>query len=195
MPSSRFENLRSPAALSRFFVTAAAGLGLDLWTKSLALANLKDSSAINFWPGWLQLEYTENHGAVFGIAQGQRWIFLLVSVAALFFLTYLFASSGRRPFYQVILGLLLAGVLGNLYDRIEFGYVRDMIHSLPGWHWPDWVQHLLPMIPPEVFPWIFNVADSLLCVGVGLMLIYSVFHSPHAPAAATIEGSEVQPAK
>ena len=195
MACSRFENLRSPAALSRFFVVAAAGLVADLRTKSLAVSNFKESLPISFMRGWIQFEYTENHGAVFGIAQGQRWIFLLVSVGALVFLTYLFATSGRRPFYQVILGLLLAGVLGNLYDRIAYGYVRDMIHGLPGWHWPNWVLHLVPVIPADVFPWIFNVADTLLCVGVGLMLIYSIFHSPHAPPAAAVEGSEVQGAK
>jgi signal peptidase II len=195
MVRSRFENLHSLAALSRFFIVAAGGLAADLWTKSLAVSNLKESSPINFIPGWIQLEYTENHGAVFGIAQGQRWIFLLVSVAALIFLTYLFTTSGRRPFYQVILGLLLAGVLGNLYDRIAFGYVRDMIHGLPGWHWPHWLPHLVPVIPADVFPWIFNVADSLLCVGVGLMLIYSLFHSPHAPPAAPLHQTEVEPAK
>jgi signal peptidase II len=111
------------------------------------------------------------------------------------FLTYLFATSGKRPFYQVILGLLLAGVLGNLYDRIAFGYVRDMIHGLPGWRWPDSFMHVLPMMQPEVFPWIFNVADTLLCVGVGLMLIYSIFHSPSVPPAATEPQTNVQPAK
>ena len=57
-------------------------------------------------------------------------------------------------------------------DRINFGYVRDMIHVFPGWpnplrgFFPDW---------QYVFPWIFNVADSLLCVGVTLMMVYTVF--------------------
>jgi signal peptidase II len=163
---------RSPAAIARFVITTAIGLSLDLWVKSLAIAHLKAADAINVIPGWLRLEYTENHGAVFGIAQGQRWIFLIVSAAALIFLTYLFSTSGRRAFYQIILGMLLAGVLGNMYDRVVYGYVRDMIHALPMW--------------PNFFPWIFNVADSLLCVGVGLMLIYSFFQSPQkAPSSKT----------
>ena len=80
----------------------------------------------------------------------------------------------------MILGLLLAGVLGNMYDRMHFGYVRDMIHALPNSQWPDWVVRLLPAAwrPPvgrglDVFPWIFNVADSLLCIGVSAMLLYT----------------------
>src|ERR1700742_2111101 len=120
MPQSALENLRSPGALARFFLTTAAGLTLDLWSKSAAVTTLKGAGPLDFFPGWVQFEYTENHGAVFGIAQGQRWIFLLVSVGALMFLTYLFTTSGRRPIYQIILGMLLAGGLGNLYDRICF---------------------------------------------------------------------------
>jgi signal peptidase II len=169
----------TPAAISRFVLTTALGFSLDLWSKALAVVHLKNADAFDFIPGWLQFEYTENHGAVFGVAQGQRWVFLIVSAAALVFLTYLFANSGRRPFYQVILGMLLAGVLGNMYDRVAFGYVRDMIHALPMW--------------PHFFPWIFNIADSLLCVGVGLMLIYSFFHSPpSAPQAPSAGGFPVQ---
>ena len=178
-------NLRSPAALSRFFLVTAVGLFLDLWSKSLAVSKLKDADPYTFIPHWLRFEYTENHGAVFGIAQGQRWMFLVVSAAALLFLTYLFAFSGRRWVYQIILGLLLAGVLGNMYDRVTLGYVRDMIHGLPGWHWPAAVHRTVPSIPSEVFPWIFNVADSLLCTGVGLMLIYNVFEKKPSDVAST----------
>src|SRR5690606_19362857 len=100
------------------------------------------------------------------------WLFLAVSVLAIGFLGYLFAASRRGQwFYQILLGMLLAGVLGNMYDRIVYGYVRDMIHALPRW---------------DVFPWIFNIADSLLCVGVALMLAYTVFvkdQSEPQPAA------------
>ncbi|HSV13876.1 MAG TPA: signal peptidase II [Tepidisphaeraceae bacterium] len=164
----------TPAAIARFAVTTAAGLSLDLWSKAQAVVHLKNADPFDFIPGWLQFEYTENHGAVFGVAQGQRWVFLVVSFLALVFLTYLFSASGRRAFYQIILGMLLAGVLGNMYDRIAFGYVRDMIHALPMW--------------PHFFPWIFNVADSLLCVGVGLMLVYSFFHSPPPSPSVPAEG-------
>ena len=48
-----------------------------------------------------------------------------------------------------------------------FGYVRDMIHALPRW--------------PKLFPWIFNVADVMLCTGVGLMVLYSLLHSGREP--------------
>ena len=180
-------NLRSPAALARFFLTCAIGLMIDLSTKVLAARKLllgplfvrndgrveAPSDEYPFIRGWLHFHFTVNQGAVFGIGQGQRALFILVSIAAIGFLTYLFAASGRQRLYQVILGMLLAGVLGNMYDRIAFGHVRDMIYALPGWRWPQWFHHLLPMLPGEVFPWIFNVADTLLCTGVFLMIVYS----------------------
>ena len=130
---------------------------------------------------------SKNLGAVFGIAQGHWWAFVVVSVAAIAFLSYLFAASGGRWAYQVVLGMLLAGVLGNLYDRVVFGYVRDMIHGLPEWRWPAGVHRTLHL-PVEVFPYIFNVADTLLCVGVGVLLVGSFFAPPEparpvAPAA------------
>lgn len=172
-----FPSVRSPAAVSRFVLTTLIGLGLDLWTKSLAAAHLAGGRGVEFIPGWLRFDYTENRGAVFGIGQGHRWLFVFVSILAIVFLSWLFAASRRRQwYYQILLGMLLAGVLGNMYDRIVLSYVRDMIWALPGWHWPGtWTIPLLgyPAAARDVFPWIFNVADTLLCTGVGLMIIYN----------------------
>lgn len=174
------DNFRSPTALLLFVGVAVIGTALDLWTKALAVERLRDAAPYKLIPGWLHLTYTENHGAVFGIAQGARAVFLTVSVGAIAFLVFLFITSGRARLYQLILGLLLGGVIGNMYDRVHYGYVRDMIHALPGWHWPDWLVNYFarawqppPGMQAEVFPWIFNLADTYLCVGVASMLLYS----------------------
>lgn len=193
------ENLCSPAAVARFLLTTIIGFTLDLWTKYIAFTRIASgipyrglgedgrrhwfvdtrddlipTKGYDFIPGWLHFRVTVNEGAVFGLGQGQRWLFLVISLAAIFFLSYLFATSGRQRFYQFVLGLLLAGVLGNMYDRFRYGYVRDMIYGLPKW---------------GVFPWIFNVADVLLCVGVGLIFLYSLFHMRsgiHAKSPASL---------
>ena len=92
---------------------------------------------------------------------------------------YLFTRPPRRWWYDITLGMLLAGILGNLYDRVIFGHVRDMIHALPGFHWGGTWQ--IPFInyppPPDraYFPWVFNVADSLLCVSIAILLIMGMF--------------------
>src|SRR4051812_18854347 len=168
------ENFRSPIALTSFFLTAIIGLGLDLWSKDYSFDHLAiyrgpmvvGSAVKPVVPGWLEFTVTTNHGAVFGVGAGQRMLFVSVSLGAIVFLVYLFAISRWGWTYHVILGLLLAGVLGNLYDRVVFGYVRDMIHVLSKW---------------GVFPWIFNVADVMLCSGVGLMVLHSLTHSSREP--------------
>ena len=165
MPPST-ANFRSPTALARFFLTTLAGVALDLWTKAYAFSHLREASETGerdlkqFIPGWVDFEITRNYGAVFGIGQHYVALFVVISIAAIAFLTYLFATSDRQRFYQFLLGVLLAGVLGNMYDRIHYGYVRDMIHALIRW--------------PALFPYIFNVADILLCTGVACMIAYSV---------------------
>jgi len=175
-----WDNFRSPLALLLFIGTSVIGLTLDLWTKVLAEVHLRGADPIRFIPGWLHFTYTENRGAVFGIGQGQRPLFLVVSVLAICFLTYLFASSPRQHrSYQFILGMLLAGVIGNMFDRYHYGYVRDMIHALPRW--------------PNFFPWIFNVADSLLCVGVFFMIVHSLFFGPKDPDQSDPDQKESAP--
>jgi signal peptidase II len=165
MASPLADNLRSPAAWARLLVPAIVGTALDLWTKAMAFSRMTMYSGVEpeEWPyvyklipGWLHFQLMRNEGAVFGMGAGGRWIFVVVSLAAVGFLVYLFATSGRQRLYQVLLGTLMAGVVGNLYDRIVHGRVRDMVHILPQW---------------KIFPYIFNVADVLLCVGVGLMLV------------------------
>lgn len=176
---------QSTAAWLRFLLVAAGGLALDLWSKWWAFKHLVaevitdpagkvsviPSHVVRVIPGWLHFHVTVNQGAVFGKGQGFRWFFVAVSLAAIVFLFYLVRNSRREQwFYQLLLGMLLAGVIGNLYDRVMFGYVRDMIYALPKW---------------GVFPWIFNVADSLLCVGVAGMVILSFAGSRHRePQAA-----------
>lgn len=173
-----FQPLRSPLALALFFGTTIVGVAADLALKSWAVAHLADAEPWNLIPHVLRLTYTENFGAVFGIGQGQRVWFIAVSIAAIIFLTYLFKNSGNRRLYQFLLGLLLGGVLGNMYDRIVLGHVRDMIYAFPGVQWPAVIAKHLPPGAHEVFPWVFNIADSLLCVGVFCMIVYSFFHEP-----------------
>ena len=183
--------LLSPVALACFLLTAAVGLAADQWSKHAAFSRLCDGvvwfdgkpqpvnpRVVHLVPaGLVDLTVTTNQGAVFGIGQGRRALFISVSAAAILFIGFLFATSGRQRIYQIILGMLLAGVLGNLYDRLQFSYVRDMIHGLPRW--------------PNLFPYIFNVADTLLCVGVGLMIVYSFFQTP--PRAAEVPAVVDQP--
>jgi signal peptidase II len=176
------ENFRSPLAMTLFVGTTLIGLAADLATKVWAFRTLPTailtqpdgkvvvySEIYHLIPGWLEFQCTANQGAVFGLGQGQRVLFIAVSVLAIGFLSFLFARSDKHRGYQFILGMLLAGVLGNMVDRVTLGYVRDMIHALPRW--------------PSLFPWIFNVADSMLVVGVSLMILRGFLYPAHEPKA------------
>ncbi|MFT3786290.1 MAG: signal peptidase II [Tepidisphaeraceae bacterium] len=181
---------RSALALSLFVGATVVGLALDLGSKWLAFdspwklasrveqfdgrwfAFGADTREVHAIPYVLHLRATVNEGAVFGIGQGKQLVFVAVSVLATVFLAFLFGKS-RSKLEQVLLGLLLAGVLGNMIDRVAYNYVRDFLFLLPTTSWPGtWNLGNYPGTGPRlVFPYIFNVADVLLCCGVAVLLL------------------------
>jgi signal peptidase II len=153
------------AAQLIFWPLMAAGLTLDLWSKKAVFDWLRQeqSNSVSIIDGFLQLVMMENKGAVFGIAAGQYHLLVTVSIVALIVILAVFLFSGtRQRLVHIALAFFAAGVCGNFYDRIfNNGMVRDFIDVYyRQYHWPA-----------------FNVADSLLCIGVGLMIIAS-FRAP-----------------
>ena len=147
-----------------FWLIFVFGLTLDLWSKSAVFEWLKQkpSTTAVLIDGLLRLVMVKNAGAAFGVATGQFSLFVAMSVVALIviFAVLLFGRTSRRLVHAA-LGLLAAGICGNLYDRIfNNGLVRDFIDVVywPGRHWPA-----------------FNLADSMLCIGVGLVIISGLF--------------------
>ena len=143
-----------------FWPIFAGGVALDLWTKHAVFNLLKDlgRNGLTIIDGFLRLQWAENPGAAFGLAAGLRSLLVAVSAVALVVVIAVFLFAGvNRKLVQVALALFAAGVCGNLYDRLfNNGLVRDFIDVVywPGKHWPA-----------------FNVADSLLCVAVALLII------------------------
>ncbi len=154
----------SPLAWIRFLLVVAVGVSLDLVTKAIAFRQLGPHAAVHrvvVIPGVLRFHTTLNHGAVFGLGQGMALWFILMSVAAIGFVVYVFVSSYRRQWpTHLALGLILAGAMGNMYDRVfNHGGVRDFIRLT---YWP----------------WVFNLADAMLCIGVPLLIICWRFQQP-----------------
>jgi lipoprotein signal peptidase len=112
-----------------------------------------------------------NSGAVFGIGSHQRWFFVAFSVLAVGVAVWIFGwrTDARSRLLHIGMALILAGAIGNLWDRLLFGRVRDFLHMLPGWKLPFGLAW--PGGSGEVWPWIFNVADVMLLVGMGIVLI------------------------
>lgn len=121
-------------------------------------------------PGLLNVQLVLNAGAVFGTGQGKRWFFIGFTGVALAFALWIFArwTPARDRIAQVAVGLVIAGGLGNLYDRAVYACVRDFIHPLPGWKLPFGLSW--PGGERDVWPYVSNVADALLLIGIGVLM-------------------------
>jgi len=138
-------------------------------------------------PRVLEFTLVLNPGAVFGIGAGQRVVFIVFTCFAMGFAMYMFAkwTVARDWSSHAALGMLISGGIGNLYDRLRFACVRDFIHPLPdavlpfGWQFP-WGGRV-------IWPYVSNVADLLLIIGVA-MLVWRALR-PHRTRAAQAPGA------
>lgn len=135
-------------------------VGLDQFTKYLAIIHLKDSDGTDILPGIFRLEYLENHGAAFGILQEQRIPLLIITVLIFLILAGIYYKLPRQSRYlpmQIVLILLFSGAVGNMMDRIMHSYVVDFLYF-----------NLIN------FP-IFNVADCYVVIGVIIAILLTFF--------------------
>lgn len=173
--------LRSPAAWVWFLTVIVVGTALDLWTKHWAYGALEQESTR--WPAekldalqqkipFLEFIWQPNYGAVLGVGQGQTTLFIAFTFLALALLTWLFVDSHRKAVgLQLALACVMAGAVGNLYDRMQFGYVRDFLRFI--WQ-ADWAKS---WGGPEgyLYPYIFNIADVFISLGVcGLFVAWLI---------------------
>ncbi len=148
-------------ALTFGFAVAAVILVLDQITKWWVVVRLMDPPrAIEVTP-FFNLVMVWNRGITFGLfgdAQWGRWAFAVLALAIVAILISWLARTSYRP-AAFALGLVIGGAIGNVIDRIRWGAVADFLDfHLAGWHWPA-----------------FNVADSAIVIGVGLLLLEALF--------------------
>lgn len=140
------------------FVLIILILLLDQGTKLWAARALSVQPLVLI-PGALELTYLENRGAVWGLMQGWRIVFLVATLLFLAALIWFYIKKHRdmTRLTRFILSLLFSGAVGNLIDRVALGYVRDMIYF-----------RLIN------FP-VFNVADSAITIAAVLLVIETFF--------------------
>src|SRR5437870_8553195 len=141
-----------------YLLLVAATLLLDRWTKVLIKSRFSLNESISVIDDFFNITYVRNTGVAFGIfssiSSPAKAILLsaFTAVAAVVVIVYSFRSPARDRLLQVALGFILGGALGNLYDRIHYGYVIDFLEFyFRNYHWPS-----------------FNVADSAISTGVVL---------------------------
>lgn len=147
-------------------ITLALDFGSKLWAK----AALADGLSKPFVPGILQLTLTANTGGAFGIGRDSKEVMTLLAVTICAAIAFWVVRRERgaeplAPVERVGFGCILGGAFGNILDRLLAGRVTDFLEF-------TFVQ----------FP-VFNVADAMIDVGVGLLLIYALFGDNRKTAA------------
>jgi len=119
-------------------------------------------------PNVLELTLVLNSGAVFGLGAGARWFFVAFTLAAVAFVIWAFATQTTRNQHltHISAALLIAGGLGNLYDRLRFACVRDFLHPLPHAN--------IPFSTRPLWPYVSNIADAFLILGIAGLLLFSL---------------------
>lgn len=132
---------------------------IDQWTKQLAVANLKPIATKPLIEGVLHLTYVENTGAAFGMMKDHRWIFMVTSTIAVIGIL-IFMMGWYKKYHDPLLftglAFIAGGGIGNMIDRIALGYVVDFVDF-----------RLINFA-------VFNGADSFVCVGAGLILLWVI---------------------
>lgn len=144
-----------------YIFLVATTLALDRWTKALIQNRFDLSESVSIIDGFFKITYVRNTGVAFGIFSSissplkSVLLSIFTAFAAVVVIVYSFRSPIRNRLLQVALGLILGGALGNLYDRLTYGYVVDFLELYLGdYHWPA-----------------FNVADTAISTGVILLAL------------------------
>lgn len=128
----------------------------DQITKIICLKNMELSQSVEVIPGVLNFTYIQNKGAAFGSLSESRWVFMIASVLLIVaIVAYVLYDKTLKNSMVICLSMIAGGGVGNMIDRIAYGYVVDFID----------VKFL------SFWKWIFNVADSFVCVGAALLLL------------------------
>jgi signal peptidase II len=137
-------------------------IGLDQLTKYWVVERFRLGESLSILPKFFNLTYVQNKGAAFGLlAQAHPAFrvpfFIVVPILALLSIAYVFKKIADNDIkMSLALSLVISGAIGNLIDRVVRGFVVDFLD----FHW-NWIYH---------FP-AFNVADSAICVGVGILMV------------------------
>ena len=138
-------------------IVMAAVVAADQLSKLIVIEYLAPVEQVKLIDGVLHLTYVENRGAAFGMLSDHRWVFMVLSVAAIAALViYLWKSRPRDRLLTLSLAMIAGGGIGNMIDRMVYGYVVDFIDVTAVWDY------------------VFNVADSAVCVGCGLIILWFI---------------------
>lgn len=134
----------------------------DQLTKFFAIKYLLSSNARVIIPNFFKLIYVENYGAAFGILQNRKWLFIIITIAIIIYISIFMAKNYHRmnAFTRIGVGMLFGGAIGNFIDRVRLGYVVDFIS--------------FRLFKKYDFP-VFNIADIFIVIGTIIILTLVLF--------------------
>ena len=172
-----------------FGLTALLGLLADQATKRWVVANLEPGvDEITLIPQFMSIVHAQNTGAAFSTMEGQMILFLVFTlVAVVVVLDMVRRQPATERFVPFTLGLIFAGAVGNGLDRLLQGHVTDMIKNFAGFEPArSW---FIAQVGTNVWP-IYNIADSLLLIGVAAFGLHFLFQGEREPVADEDEALE-----
>lgn len=144
-----------------WIIIIVAAVIADQATKLLVVNFLDRDDPFVIIEGVFRFTYVENRGAAFGSFDEHRWVFMIISTLGILALAfYLWKFPPDSKIACAALSMIIGGGIGNMIDRVALGYVVDFI---------DFYAF------PELWIWVFNVADAFVCVGAGILLVWCVY--------------------
>lgn len=147
-----------------YFLVIAVVIALDQASKWMVMLNMELHESIAVIPGVFRFTYIRNQGSAFGMFSNSRWVFLVLSVvgiAAVIF--YLVKFRPKEKMMWIPLAMIAGGGIANMIDRLFYG------ESFGNGTVVDFLDFCLF---PNLWMWIFNVADAFVCVGAGILFVY-----------------------
>lgn len=158
---------------------AIAVVLLDQISKHFVCLHLKPIGSVPIIDGILNFTYVENRGAAFGILSDNRAVFMIFSVLIIVVLSFATVKfQGQSKLFDVCMGLIVGGGVGNMVDRAFLGYVIDFVDFCAFDFWK----------------WVFNIADSAVVVGCILAIIFVIFDKKTATFGQTDNKTDVEKA-
>jgi len=140
-----------------FAAIALGVIAIDQISKLLILEFLYQDQLVLI-KGVLNFTYVENRGMAFGLLSDHRWVFMVFSVIGILLVGAYLWFYVKSTLGRIALSLIIGGGIGNMIDRVAYGFVVDFIDFCAFDFWK----------------WVFNIADSAVCVGAGLFILFLI---------------------
>ncbi len=143
--------------MRKIVATGVVALFLDILSKQLVIHLMLENQSVSIISRFFYLTYVQNTGIAFSFLEGKVPFIIVMTVVVIFLVFQYIKDTDRCNLEDICYGMVIGGAVGNLVDRLVYGYVIDFLDvRILGYHFP-----------------IFNLADSFIVVGILILFVYS----------------------